>query len=245
VQDEVRFSSTARSAEWIKFEYNNMGNADHELSFGSTQTTVTGTAYSDEGVTPLASQTVRLAINGVDGGTAETNASGVYTLTGAYVSGDILTVYLEDETADAVTVINSSGTSLTGINLYQNELITRSDNSSPLTNANLATAAVSGETDISGIYAVAAGALFERLEGCDLEPAAEVALAGLIRAVSDGEIPRTETVLLNLTGGGQRRVDKEGRRRPAAPDIVFAAEEVNARDAARKLAEEGQHGRPV
>jgi hypothetical protein len=158
--DDPRISSTARSAAWIKFEYANSGNSDHEISFGGAQTTISGTAYSDEGVTPLASQTVRLAINGVDGGTTETNASGQYTLSGTTLAaGDILTLYLEDETADAVTVTNSSGTSLTGINLYQNRLITRSDNSSPLTNANLATAAVSGETDISGIYAVSAGAL--------------------------------------------------------------------------------------
>jgi cysteate synthase len=90
--------------------------------------------------------------------------------------------------------------------------------------------------------ALAAGALFDRLEGCDLEPAAEVALAGLIRAVREERIGRSESVALNLTGGGQRRLDAEGRRRQAAPDLVFRQEEANPRDVARRLAEEVSNG---
>jgi cysteate synthase len=95
---------------------------------------------------------------------------------------------------------------------------------------------------VSRREALEAGALFERLEGCDLEPAAEVALAGLVRAVRDGEIPRSDSVLLNLTGGGQKHLDREGKRRPATPDVTFSPDEVNAHDVARKLGEGGSHG---
>jgi cysteate synthase len=71
---------------------------------------------------------------------------------------------------------------------------------------------------VSGREARAAGKVFERLEGCDLDPAAEVALAGLMRALRTGAIGRTDSVALNLTGGGQRRIAREGRALPARAD---------------------------
>jgi cysteate synthase len=64
-----------------------------------------------------------------------------------------------------------------------------------------------------------AGRLFESLEGCDLDAAAEVALAGLIRAVAQGKVRRSESVLLNLTGGGARRLVREMRRTRIHPDV--------------------------
>ena len=64
-----------------------------------------------------------------------------------------------------------------------------------------------------------AGRLFESLEGCDLDAAAEVALAGLIRAVGQGRVRRSESVLLNLTGGGARRLVREIRRTRVQPDV--------------------------
>jgi cysteate synthase len=65
----------------------------------------------------------------------------------------------------------------------------------------------------------AAGRLFESLEGCDLDPAAEVALAGLIRAVEGGKVRRKESILLNLTGGGARKLVRESRRTRVHPDV--------------------------
>ncbi|HZT12826.1 MAG TPA: cysteate synthase [Candidatus Baltobacteraceae bacterium] len=65
--------------------------------------------------------------------------------------------------------------------------------------------------------AVAARALFEHLEGVTLEPAAAVALAGLQGALDRGEIPRAETIVLHITGGGA------APNRTYAPDVVEAA----------------------
>jgi cysteate synthase len=65
----------------------------------------------------------------------------------------------------------------------------------------------------------AAGRLFESLEGCDLDAAAEVALAGLLRAVEAGKVRRRESVLLNLTGGGARKLVRESRRTHVRPDV--------------------------
>jgi cysteate synthase len=65
-----------------------------------------------------------------------------------------------------------------------------------------------------------AGALFDASEGCDLDPAAEIAVAGLERALASGAIGRGDRVLLNLTGGGLRRLAAAGRVRPVEPDLV-------------------------
>jgi cysteate synthase len=51
--------------------------------------------------------------------------------------------------------------------------------------------------------------LFEETEGIDIVPAAGVAVAALKRAVSEGTVKPDETVLLNITGGGERRLEKD------------------------------------
>lgn len=53
--------------------------------------------------------------------------------------------------------------------------------------------------------------LFESEEGIDLDPAASVAIASLIKAVEDGFVGRKDTILLNVTGGGYKRIRKEGK----------------------------------
>lgn len=59
--------------------------------------------------------------------------------------------------------------------------------------------------------AAEAMALFEETEGIDIVPAAAVALGALIRVAKEGAIPREETILLNITGGGERRLIDAGK----------------------------------
>jgi cysteate synthase len=93
-----------------------------------------------------------------------------------------------------------------------------------------------------GMYAVSneearlAGALFEQVEGCDLDPAAEVALAGLMQAVERGLIGKKEIVLLNVTGGGRKRLWIEKRARAVQPDLVFRPEQARREAVAEGLA---------
>jgi cysteate synthase len=89
---------------------------------------------------------------------------------------------------------------------------------------------------VSREEAIAAGLLFERLEGCDLDPAAEVALAGMLQAIENEEIDPSELVALNLTGGGRRRLEREGRIKATQPDVVVNPYEVNTSDIAHLLA---------
>jgi cysteate synthase len=54
-----------------------------------------------------------------------------------------------------------------------------------------------------------AGRLFERVEGIDLLPAAEVAIASLLQAVEKGFVQPNDHILLNVTGGGVKRIQED------------------------------------
>jgi cysteate synthase len=53
--------------------------------------------------------------------------------------------------------------------------------------------------------------LFEDLEGIDILPAASINVAALIKAVEAGKITKDDVTLLNITGGGGRRLRKDKR----------------------------------
>jgi cysteate synthase len=63
---------------------------------------------------------------------------------------------------------------------------------------------------ITNAAAKKAAALFEQTEGCDIHPAAAVATASLIKAVAEGKVDKEKIVMLNITGGGERKA-KEGK----------------------------------
>lgn len=151
---------------------NNGGNDDAAASphwIFPTTIDIAGTVYSDEGSTPLTSKTVRIAVNGTDGTTTTSNGTtGAYSFTSVSVSsGDVVTLYLEDETQDAVTVTVVGSSNLSSVHIFQDRLITRCDNSCSLTVTNLGTAAVSAETDISNIYS-SSGGTFTMASGKEL-----------------------------------------------------------------------------
>lgn len=59
---------------------------------------------------------------------------------------------------------------------------------------------------ITNAAATKAAKLFEQAEGCDIHPAAAVATASLIKAVAEGKVNKEKIVMLNITGGGERKV---------------------------------------
>ncbi len=69
--------------------------------------------------------------------------------------------------------------------------------------------------------AAEANRLFEEKEGIDLHPAAAVATATLIDAVRTGEVPRDAAVMLNITGGGEKRFKEEFDLHYLKPSLVF------------------------
>jgi cysteate synthase len=68
--------------------------------------------------------------------------------------------------------------------------------------------------------AKAAGKMFAETEGIDIVPAACVALASLISAVENNKVDANETILLNITGGGQTRLWEDFDKIKLEPDIV-------------------------
>ena len=80
---------------------------------------------------------------------------------------------------------------------------------------------------VTNADAQSAGRLFEEREGIDIDPAAEVAVASLRQAVAMGRIGSRDSVALNITGGGQRRLHAE--RRPAAmlPHATLTMDDLN------------------
>jgi len=81
---------------------------------------------------------------------------------------------------------------------------------------------------VANAEAEAAGYLFEETEGCDLDPAAEVAVASLQQAVAQGRIARKDLVVLNITGGGRRRLEREKRLTPVRADARFHLDDLRS-----------------
>jgi cysteate synthase len=89
-------------------------------------------------------------------------------------------------------------------------------------------------TDTDGIMASvktpdakSAGRLFEDTEGIDLDPAAEVCVASLINAVDAGTVEDDDFILLNITGGGYRRLTEDYDMIPLSPSASLPAGSTN------------------
>ena len=74
---------------------------------------------------------------------------------------------------------------------------------------------------ITNAQTMAAADIFFTSEGADIEPAAAVAVASLIKAVEEGMIEKSSTIMLNITGGGVQRLKCEKRLHYMQPDAVF------------------------
>ena len=122
-----------------------------------------GTVYTDEGITSIgANKTVVFSLNGgAATDTDETDAGGQFTLSGATMTGgSIVTLYLDGETEDAVTVVLGSGSAMTGISLFQDRLIVQSESgSAAVTNSTLAVADNNGDADITALYNIDSSAI--------------------------------------------------------------------------------------
>lgn len=125
--------------------------------------TVTGTVYSNEGSTAITSgPTVRVKVNGTGSYAATANGSGVYSIASVPVNaGDVVTIFLDGATENAVAVTRAADTvSSISVNLYQNRVILRHEDSGPLTNANLDSYDYANESSDGDIgFTVGSGAL--------------------------------------------------------------------------------------
>jgi cysteate synthase len=69
--------------------------------------------------------------------------------------------------------------------------------------------------------AQSAATMFELLEGIDIHPAAAVAVASLIKVVSEGSIDPNAMIMLNITGGGEKRFKADKHLNFLKPSMIF------------------------
>ena len=74
---------------------------------------------------------------------------------------------------------------------------------------------------VSNAEAIAAKALFEETEGIDIYHAAAVATASLQQAVANGTVKPDDVVMLNITGGGEKRFHAEHDIHYLKPNHIF------------------------
>lgn len=180
--------------------------------------TISGTVYTDEGSTNIGlNKTVNLEINGVTGvNTDETDANGAYSITPASgpAAGDVVTLYLNDETQRAVTVSISDGTNDTGVNLWVDRLILRHENAGPVTDTTLNTANNGGDTDYT-LFIKAISSNTNASVGSDVElliwTGATFRPAGTVTALSGVDINGTFTMqTYTVTSSGSFDAGNDG-----------------------------------
>ncbi len=69
--------------------------------------------------------------------------------------------------------------------------------------------------------AAEAARIFEELEGNDIHPAASVATATLINAVKNGLVQKDDCIMLNITGGGEKKFKQDKEVVYLKPSYVF------------------------
>ena len=74
---------------------------------------------------------------------------------------------------------------------------------------------------VSNAEANAAKALFEETEGIDIYHAAAVATASLQQAIEKGMVKSDDVVMLNITGGGEKRFHSEHQLHYLQPAHIF------------------------
>ena len=124
---------------------------------------ISGTVYSDIGVTELgaptcngAAQSVRVVVNGGEyTDTTSCDGSGNYNFSNvSYVGDPTLVVYLDTDGGEVGSVVTKTPTTdITDLDIYTNRVITRHEDSAPLTIADMVTY---DETDDSDLRFVAA-----------------------------------------------------------------------------------------
>jgi cysteate synthase len=71
------------------------------------------------------------------------------------------------------------------------------------------------------LQAAKAAELFRQTEGIDIHPAPAIALATLIDEVNKGNIDPKATIMLNITGGGEKRATEGKELWYLKPSLIF------------------------
>ena len=73
---------------------------------------------------------------------------------------------------------------------------------------------------INNSDAVKAQQIFERYEGIDIFPPAGVAVASLVEAVNEHKVDAEDYIVLNITGGGVKRLEMDYTLSKIEPEFI-------------------------
>ncbi|MCA9385648.1 hypothetical protein KC717_03295 [Candidatus Dojkabacteria bacterium] len=183
-----------------------------------------GTLYTEQGGTGIPGKTIRLLINGADTGIdAETDANGDYSINVIAGGGDIVTLYVDDETENSVLISKFDGANSAGYDMFEDYLVVRTEGAQPaLTNSEIESAvsyegthggAVPSSTDISSIFTTSTGTGVDLtmlgnellVQSGNYTPGGDVSVSG------DLDIDGTITfVAENVNIGGDLDIDAAG-----------------------------------
>ncbi len=175
---------------------------------------ISGTAYLDNGVTPMGSgRTVKVSVNGAAASVSTTTASdGTFTLSGVVGILQVVTVYLQGNTEVGVGVTTPTGntTNVTGLAIYQDTLlIQKPTGANNPTAANLGASDNNGDSGITSIYScdgttitTASGKHLYVASGANLASNLNLSVAGDL--IVDGTCSPINGTTTTLTGSGTR-----------------------------------------
>ena len=165
----VTLNGTSSTFVWFRLGTGNLYGEAFDVNDGnpgsvrfddsSNTITISGFVYSDDGVTPMGPPTcdgttpnVRVVVNNgtYTASTACASGTGAYTLAGvAYVGDPKITVYLDTNGGSVGTVVTKTPTAnITNLDIYANRVITRHQDVSPLTIADMITYDNDDDSDI-------------------------------------------------------------------------------------------------
>ena len=181
-------SQSLKSDQW-QLQYEEFGE-------GATSTTISGVVYSNEGSTGIGSgKAVTLKVNGTSTQYTTTTATSSYLFYNvpATTTGDIITVFIDGETEKAVTVTRSAGADISGLDIYQNRVIVRHEDSGPITNSNLNQYDGGNDSDIKFTsdgtsLTVSAGNKLYIWPNKNFSPGGAVTINGNAQASPDGDL---------------------------------------------------------
>ncbi len=118
--------------------------------------TISGTVYSDAGVTPMdasvcdgATPAVTIKVSGGGSFTGPCDVGGTFSIPNVSFTGETtMSIFLDDTGAQAVTVTRGASVDLSGIRLYQNRVILRHEDVTPMTIAALSDFDVDDDSDM-------------------------------------------------------------------------------------------------
>lgn len=153
------FRSSAGTLDGEAFDLDTGDPGSIRWDNSSLSFTISGTVYSDDGVTPLAGGTcngvttpVRVVVDGLTSYTGTCSAlNGSFSIPGVVAVGDpTITVYLDGASGGqrAVTVSKTPTTDIANFNLYVNRVITRHEDTAPMTIEDMAVYDSTNDSDI-------------------------------------------------------------------------------------------------